>query len=186
MPETPHADAPLRTMPTAEWLRPVAASARFVLQGGPAALAAAASALGIPDPDDAGRTTGDDATTLIWLGPEERLLIAWRESATTLGARLDPVLTGHSHSLVDVTQRQIGLRLTAPFAADLLNCGCPLDLHPARFPVGSGTRTLFNKTDIVLWRRGVDEFHIEVWRSFEDYLIRWLTESAQDFTHRAD
>jgi sarcosine oxidase gamma subunit len=32
----------------------------------------------------------------------------------------------------------------------------------------------------------VDEFHIEVWRSFEDYLIRWLTESAQDFTHRAD
>jgi sarcosine oxidase subunit gamma len=96
------------------------------------------------------------------------------------------VLTGHPHSLVDVTQRQVGLRLTAPFAADLLNCGCPLDLDPARFPVGSGTRTLFNKTDIVLWRRGVDEFHIEVWRSFEDYLIRWLTESAQDFTHRAD
>jgi len=185
MSETPHADTPLRTMPTAEWLRPVAASARFVLQGGPAALAAAASALGIPDADDAGRTTGDDATTLIWLGPDERLLIAWRESATTLGARLDPVLTGHSHSLVDVTQRQIGLRLTAPFAADLLNCGCPLDLHPARFPVGSGTRTLFNKTDIVLWRRGVDEFHIEVWRSFEDYLVRWLTESAQDFTRSA-
>ena len=181
MSETPHADAPLRTMPTAEWLRPVAASARFVLQGGPAALAAAASALGIPDADDAGRTTGDDATTLIWLGPDERLLIAWRESATTLGARLDPVLTGHSHSLVDVTQRQIGLRLTAPFAADLLNCGCPLDLHPARFPVGSGTRTLFNKTDIVIWRRGVDEFHIEVWRSFEDYLVRWMAEAAQDF-----
>jgi sarcosine oxidase subunit gamma len=186
MSETPHIDAPLRTVTTAEWLRPVAASARFVLQGGPAALAAAAGALGIPDADAAGRTTGDDDRTLIWLGPDERLLIAWRESATTLDARLGAVLTGHPHSLVDVTQRQVGLRLTAPFAADLLNCGCPLDLDPAHFPVGSGTRTLFNKTDIVLWRRGVDEFHIEVWRSFEDYLVRWLTESAQDFTHRAD
>jgi len=167
------------------WLQRVTPAARLVLQGGPAALVAAASALGIPDADAAGRTTGDDATTLIWLGPDERLLIAWLEDAASLGARLEAALTGQAHSLVDVTQRQVGLRLTAPFAADLLNCGCPLDLDPARFPVGSGTRTLFNKTDIVLWRRGVDDFHIEVWRSFEDYLIRWLTESEQDFTCRA-
>jgi sarcosine oxidase subunit gamma len=184
MSETPHIDAALCTMPTGGWLRPVAVSARFVLQGGPAALAAAAGALGIPDADAAGRTTGDDAATLIWLGPDERLLLAWRESATALGSRLEAALTGHAHSLVDVTQRQVGLRLAAPFAADLLNCGCPLDLDPARFPVGSGTRTLFNKTDIVLWRRGTDDFHIEVWRSFTDYLQRWLTESMQDFTVR--
>lgn len=186
MSETPRVDAPFRTAPTAEWLRPVAVSARFVLQGGPAALAAAAGALGIPDADAAGRTTGDEAATLIWLGPDERLLIAWREGASTLGARLGAALGAHAHSLVDVTQRQVGLRLAAPFAADLLNCGCPLDLDPVRFPVGSGTRTLFNKTDIVLLRRGVDEFHIEVWRSFADYLTRWLIESAQDFAGRAD
>jgi sarcosine oxidase subunit gamma len=182
MSETPHIDAPLRTVTTAEWLRPVAASARFVLQGGPAALAAAAGALGIPDADAAGRTTGDDDRTLIWLGPDERLLIAWLEDAASLGARLEAALADQAHSLVDVTQRQVSLRLAAAFAADLLNCGCPLDLDPARFPVGSGTRTLFNKTDIVLWRRGVDDFHIEVWRSFEDYLVRWMAEAARDLT----
>lgn len=173
---------PSTASPGAAWLQPVAVAARFVLQGGPAALAAAASALGIPDADTAGRTTGDEARTLIWLGPDERLLLSWRDDAATLGARLAAALAAHAHSLVDVTQRQIGLRLTTPFAADLLNCGCPLDLDPARFPVGSGTRTLFNKTDVVLWRRGVDDFHIEVWRSFADYLGRWLAESAQDFT----
>jgi sarcosine oxidase gamma subunit len=27
----------------------------------------------------------------------------------------------------------------------------------------------------------VDDFHIEVWRSFEDYLVRWMAEAAQDF-----
>lgn len=175
-------NAPSTASPRANLLQPVAVAARFVLQGGPAALAAAAAALGIPDPDAAGRTTGDDATTLIWLGPDERLLLSWRDDAAALGARLEADLSGHAHSLVDVTQRQVGLRLTAPFAADLLNCGCPLDLDPARFPVGSGTRTLFNKTDIVLWRRGEQEFHIEVWRSFADYLQRWLAEAAQDLT----
>lgn len=172
---------PSTASPGVAWLQPVAVAARFVLQGSPAALSAAAAALGIPDADTAGRTTGDDATTLIWLGPDERLLLSWRDDAATLGARLEAALTGHAHSLVDVMQRQVSLRLTAAFAADLLNCGCPLDLDPARFPVGSGTRTLFNKTDIVLWRRGVDDFHIEVWRSFEDYLVRWMAEAAQDF-----
>ena len=175
---------PSTASPGVAWLQPVAVAARFVLQGSSAALAAAAATLGIPDADAAGRTTGDEATTLIWLGPDERLLLSWRDDAATLGARLEAALTGHAHSLVDVTQRQVGLRLATPFAADLLNCGCPLDLDPARFPVGSGTRTLFNKTDIVLWRRGTDDFHIEVWRSFADYLQRWLAESAQDFTVR--
>jgi sarcosine oxidase subunit gamma len=166
---------------TAPWLQPVTPAARFVLQGVPAALAAAAAALGIPDADAPGCTRGDGTTlTLLWLGPDERLLIAWREDAAALGARLEAALAGQPHSLVDVTRRQVGLRLAAPFAADLLNCGCPLDLDPAHFPVGSGTRTLFNKADIVLWRRGVDDFHIEVWRSFEDYLVRWMAEAARD------
>ena len=164
------------------WLQRVTPAARLVLQGGPAALAAAARALGITDADAPGRCSGEGTTlTLIWLGPDERLLIAWLEDAASLGARLEAALTDQAHSLVDVSQRQVGLRLAAPFAADLLNCGCPLDLDPARFPVNSGTRTLFNKTDIVLWRRGVDDFHIEVWRSFEDYLVRWMAEAAQDF-----
>lgn len=162
------------------WLQRVAPASRFVLQGAPAALAAAAAALGIPDADAAGRTTGSDAATLLWLGPDERLLIAWQEDTAALGRRLEAALAGLPHSLVDVSQRQVGLRLAAPFAADLLNCGCPLDLDPARFPVGNATRTLYNKTDIVLWRRGVDDFHIEVWRSFEDYLVRWMAEAAQD------
>lgn len=162
------------------WLRPVEVKSRFVLQGTPAALMAAATALGLPEADGVGRVTGDDAVTLIWLGPDERLLLGWRDGAEALGARLEAALAPHAHSLVDVTQRQRGLRLHTAAAADLLNCGCPLDLDPARFPVGDATRTLFNKSDIVLWRRGADDFHIEVWRSFEDYLRRWLTEAAQD------
>lgn len=162
------------------WLRPVAVSARVVLQGTPAALVAAAAALGLPDADRAGRVTGDDSVSMIWLGPDERLLLGWRDGADALGTRLEAALAAHAHSLVDVTQRQVGLRLHTPSAAELLNCGCPLDLDPVQFPVGDATRTLFNKSDIVLWRRGVDDFHIEVWRSFEDYLRRWLTEAAQD------
>ncbi|MFM7484767.1 MAG: hypothetical protein ACKO2S_11015, partial [Burkholderiaceae bacterium] len=48
------------------------------------------------------------------------------------------------------------------------------------FPIDMCSRTLFNKTEIVLWRRGINEFQIEVWRSFAPYLEGWMREAVQD------
>ena len=47
------------------------------------------------------------------------------------------------------------------------------------FPVGFATRTLFDKAEIVLWRRAEATFHIEVWRSFAPYLAASLAEAAR-------
>jgi sarcosine oxidase, subunit gamma len=32
------------------------------------------------------------------------------------------------------------------------------------------TRTMYDKAEIVLWRRAPDRFHLEVWRSFARYV----------------
>jgi sarcosine oxidase subunit gamma len=56
-----------------------------------------------------------------------------------------------------------------------------LDLHPAAFPIGMATRTLFIKAEIVLWRREADLYHIEVWRSFAGYLSGLLNEAALEY-----
>jgi sarcosine oxidase subunit gamma len=45
-----------------------------------------------------------------------------------------------------------------------------LDLGLSAFPIGMCTRTLFGKAEIVLWRTGEAQFHIEVWRSFAGYV----------------
>jgi sarcosine oxidase subunit gamma len=55
-----------------------------------------------------------------------------------------------------------------------------LDLDAAAFPVGMATRTLFAKTEIVLWRRESMRFHIEVWRSFAGYLHGLLGEAVRE------
>ena len=62
----------------------------------------------------------------------------------------------------------------------LLNAGCPLDLDPSAFPVGMCTRTVLAKAEIVLWRTRQDQFHIEVWRSFADYVSSFLAEVARE------
>jgi sarcosine oxidase, subunit gamma len=89
------------------------------------------------------------------------------------------VLEGTAHSLVDVSHRQVGLIAAGPAAARVLNAGCPLDLDPHAFPVGFATRTLFDKVEIVLWRRAEATFHIEIWRSFAPFLAASLAEAAR-------
>ena len=56
-----------------------------------------------------------------------------------------------------------------------------LDLDLAAYPVGMCSRTLFAKAEIVLWRTGENVFHIEVWRSFADYLWRYLVQAGVEF-----
>ena len=42
------------------------------------------------------------------------------------------------------------------------------------------TRTLLAKAEVVLWRRGIEEYHLEVGRSFSDYVLGWLREANQE------
>jgi sarcosine oxidase, subunit gamma len=78
-----------------------------------------------------------------------------------------------------VSQRQSALRMSGPRADALLNTGCPLDLSLARFPVGMCTRTLLGKAEVVLWRTDAAEFHLEVARSFQDYVAGLLREAGR-------
>ena len=77
-------------------------------------------------------------------------------------------------SLVDVSHRQTAIILEGPGAADTLNAAVPLELSDAAFPVGMCVRTIFEKAEIVLWRTGLERFHVEVWRSFGPYVWELL------------
>ncbi len=117
----------------------------------------------------------------LWLGPDEQLLIGPEPMASSFALAADAVLSGLPHSLVDVSHRQCGLKISGPHAIDLLNAGCPLDLDLDRFPVGACTRTILAKSEIVLWRRDHEQFHVEVWRSFVAYLSGFLASVEQEF-----
>ena len=164
-----------------EWLRTLAPAARFILQGGPTARAAAGEAFGVPLPQSPCRANSVGGRAALWLGPDEQLLLGPAGDAQILAAGLEAALSGIAHSLVDVSHRQIALQVSGPHASAILSTGCPLDLDLVEFPVGMCTRTLLGKADIVLWRTGAAEFHLEVWRSFTGYVSALLLEAAQDF-----
>ena len=155
---------------------------RFILRGDAQVVAAAGSALGWSLPVDACRATVGAAGAALWLGPEETLLLLSPQSERSCQEMLEQALSGLPNSLVDISHRQSTLELSGPDAEAMLAVGCPLDLHPSAFPVGMCTRTVFAKCEIVLWRKGPDLFHIEVWRSFRAYVVGLLELAGEETT----
>jgi len=161
-------------------LRALPPAARHILRGAPAVLSAAGDALGLSLSLPACRSSVSAARAALWLGPDERLLLGDEASATETESRLGQALRAQPHSLVDISQRQIGLEIGGAHAQCLLAAGCPLDLDAGAFPVGMCTRTLLAKAEIVLWRVADERFHIEVWRSFAAYVSAVIAEAARD------
>jgi sarcosine oxidase subunit gamma len=154
-------------------------AARFILRGGEAVRVACGMVFGAEPPSKLGQSVERDKRAALWLGPDEWLLIADSGDAAPIAEVLESVLEGTAHSFVDISHRQIGLIASGPAAARVLNAGCPLDLSLKAFPVGFATRTLFDKAEIVLWRRASARFHIEAWNSFGPYLAAGLAEAAR-------
>jgi sarcosine oxidase subunit gamma len=151
--------------------------ARLVFQGGAAARNAAGEAFGVQFPEAACRANARGERAVLWLGPDEHLLLAPDGTQQGVIAELETALAGIAHSLVDVSHRQVAIMVAGRAASEILNSGCPLDLDAAAFPVGTCTRTLFGKAEALLWRRSAEEYHLEVGRSLADYVLGCLREA---------
>ena len=139
------------------------AEKRYSLRGEVVALQAFTA---VPLPSKIGDVSDHAAGMAIMLGPDEWLLIGAIKGD---GA-------GQPVSITEITERQIGITLKGPRAAEILMSGCPLDLE--RMAAGCGTRTIYETVEIVVMKRGAEQFHIEVWRSFAPWLWAALTAVA--------
>jgi sarcosine oxidase subunit gamma len=157
-------------------------AARYVLRGAEPVRAAAEAAAGVGFSAQPCRAMTRGERVALWLGPDEWLLIAPEAEGAALASSLEAALASTPHSLVDVSHRQSGCELRGPPAAMLLSAGCPLDLDESAFPVGTCTRTVLAKAEVVLWRRAVHTFRLEVARSFVAYVSQFLAEAARSGT----
>lgn len=151
------------------------------------AIARAAAALGgdLPGPLRSGAVGGDGAEAL-WLGPDAWLVLTPDPGAAhALTERLRGALAGAHHAVVDVGHRFTGIAVDGRRSRDVLNAGCPLDLHPRTFPPGGVARTLLGKATVILARRSGDRFELLVDGSFAPYAWLFLENAAREHGYRA-
>ncbi|MDQ0510360.1 sarcosine oxidase subunit gamma [Ancylobacter amanitiformis] len=155
-------------------------AARLAFRGREAAIQAAGEAFGVALPREANRRHTADGRHALWLGPDEWMLLAPGADPAPLFAAIEAATAGLPHALVDVSARSVTIEVAGPKAAYVLNQGNPLDLSIEAFPVGSATRTLFHKAEIVLSRIAPDIFHVDVWRSFAPYVWQMLEDGRRE------
>ncbi len=119
---------------------------------------------------------GDVVVTRIPLGPGAWLVIgdmtaAGRQRIETAPGNVDPLI-------VDVRDGWFRLRLEGPGAADILQSGVDLDLHPAAWPPGRGAPTAYREIPIILYARAADCFEVCTPRSYARCLWDWLADAV--------
>lgn len=161
------------------WLEPCA---RFSLRLPSAAAVQSGSLAGFHVETSINTCVTKDGRSAARLGPDEWLLIGAAAESAQIEEAIRAALHGSFFSLVDIGHRNLAVEIAGPRARDVINAGCPLDLHDRTFPPGSATRSLFGKAEIILMRPGADHaYRMECWRSFAPYVGALLIEAAREF-----
>ena len=141
--------------------------------GDPAFVAAVTAVLGVsPPPANSVAKSGE--LDLLWLGPDEWLVVAPATPAD-LAQRLDAALQGFHRSVCDGSEGRVVLEIAGPEVRTVLAQGVTLDLHPRVFGPGRCAQTVLARVPVILQQ--IDDgprFRLFVRASFAPYIEEWL------------
>jgi sarcosine oxidase subunit gamma len=151
-----------------------------------------AALLGVELPTEPNTAVSSPGWSVRWLGPDEWLVLGPDGAASDLVELLRGLLAGQRGSAVDLSANRTTIELTGPSAREVLEQGCPLDLHPRVFGPGRCVQTMLARAQVVIWRPASDAtdgaedspgetFRLLVRGSFAGYLAAWLTDAAGEY-----
>ena len=123
------------------------------------------------------QTSGD--RHLLWIGPDEWLLLAPDADRESLVNGLEKALKDFHAAVVDVSDARTAIRLEGPSARTVLMKAVAFDVHPRAFGPGSCRQTLVAKATCVVHQLdAVPTYDIIVNNSFASYLWDWLSDAS--------
>ena len=138
--------------------------------------------LGVGVPLDPNTAVVAGNITVLWLGPDEWLVVTPDGQEAEIVERINDALTGQHFAVCDVSDSRAIIGLTGVHARDVLMKGCSLDLHPRVFEAGDCAQSSLARCHMLLHQ--IDEiptYDIYVHRSFSDYAWRWLEDAAHEY-----
>ena len=132
-------------------------------------------------PSACGAVTTGDGVSVLWLSPDEFLVVSEEQRRAPLTAALVESLQGEPGSATDLSANRTTFELGGPSAREVLEKGCPLDLHPRAFQVGTAYLTLIGSVPVILWKVADELYRIFPRSSFADFLGRWLLDAMAEF-----
>jgi sarcosine oxidase subunit gamma len=136
-------------------------------------------------PAACGGVTGSGDASVLWLGPEEFMVVAPREAHESLGGdliqALREALADGEGQVVDLSANRTTFELSGPRARAVLEKGCSLDLHPRVLKTGTALSTEVGNIPVLLHKTGEESFRLFPRASFADFLGRWLLDAMREY-----
>lgn len=176
--------SPLDGVPLVDGLRELPFLAQLDVRLAPddaAARQAVESVIG-PLPIEPNTVHGGADAAVLWLGPDEWLVVGPPDGEAALEAQLRAAIGDTPGvAIVDVSANRTTLELRGPRARELLDFGCPIDLHPRVFGPGRCAQTLLARANVLIWfvtDQPEPVYRLLVRPSFAAYVATWLSDAA--------
>jgi len=119
-------------------------------------------------------------TTIMWLSPDEWLIIIEGGTEAAIEDKLRQSLTGH-FAVSDISGAQTMLEISGKDCLQLLQKSIGYDLHLDSFPINKVIGTALAKSSAHIRRTGEYNFQLIIRRSFADYIWLWLQQSSKEY-----
>lgn len=139
------------------------------------------AALGFALPRTVGQTTRKGAYDALWLGPDEWLVVSPTDADLAERLRSAAADGEGNAQVVDLSANRTILELGGPRAREVLEKGCPVDLHPRAFANDTAVATTLARVPVILWKADDTMFRILPRASLASYVAAWLVDAMQEF-----
>jgi len=155
------------------------------LRGAPSEIGSGAEpVLGTALPQGPAGTAQAQGNFVIWLGPDEWLIVTPPEGETAVAAGLERRLADTHFQAVVLSDYYTAIDVGGDNAWQLLAKLIAFDLHPRAFVPGMAVATLCAKAHVWIWlheKKGAHLFRLFIRRSHADYLWCLLSEAGREW-----
>lgn len=139
------------------------------------------SITGCPFPPAANKFFTAGERHVVWLGPDEFLIICEAGKDEELAIALDRVLADQNCAVTNITDALTAFNLKGAAVRQILAKGCAIDLHPNSFALGDAAQTLLSHATVTLLALSNSELIVICRSSFAPYLHDWLYDAAFEY-----
>lgn len=119
---------------------------------------------------------------VLWLGPDEWLIVAPIDTVTSTVDELGDALAKCHAAVNNVSGGNVAYRLSGGDTRKLFAKGCTLDFHPDVFAVGHCAQSGLGKAAVLFaLLDDAPTYEVIVRRSFAEYLQKWLRHAGHEY-----
>lgn len=138
------------------------------------------TAAGVALPLKANTVSSKKGSKILWLGPDEWLLVS-AKPVDALLIKLNKALEGQHISYADVTANRAILQISGPHIHEVLMKSSNMDFHPRVFGPGRVAQTTLAKAPVIFEQVNDDSFHLYFRNSFARYCAEWLMDAFAEY-----